>query len=252
MAALLTNTFESSAADGSTITVANSANPDPFYADAITTAATVQYSTAQAQKGTKSMRLVYSNVAGQAGVQLNQPVQQPSAAVRFYLRWASLPSTSGMCVFALTSPALTSRRAFMTVNNNGYPAIYDNVGGWIGKGGTGSFTGSGAFTLNTWYRVEFGITTGQGDGSSDLRIYLGDETTEIANMSWIATAQQYGTTSGGICNFMIGRFNADNPVANGTPTLYYDDVAWNLGSPNLLGPSTVAPASSGDVHVHIG
>jgi hypothetical protein len=249
--ALMTNTFESGT-DGVDISPANSASPDAITL-ATTTAATVQFSTAQFQKGTKSLRYVYNGAVGQAGVQFNQATLQTSTAVRLYLKLMGMPSTSSMCVFCLTSASLTSRRLWFGVNNNAYPVVYDNVGGWRGYGGASSFTGGGQFSTDTWYRIEIGASTGtgSGDGSSDLRIYTGDSTSQITNMSWTATAQSYGSAAGGFQNLLLGRFNADTPAVNGTPTWYYDDVAWNLGSATLLGPSTV-PVTSGDVFLRIG
>lgn len=243
---LLTNTFESGA-DGATISVANSASPDPIYAEAVTTAASVQFSTAQAQKGTKSLRFVYNNTAGTAGIQFNQASATAANAVRFYFRFASFPTLSGLCLFTLHASSLTDRRFYATVDNVGTFATWD-------FGGAANFTSAaGAVALDTWYRLELGITPVTGSaGSSDLRVYAGDSLTSIPALTSALTSQNYGGSA--LANLQIGRFNATSPAANGTPTLFYDDFAWNSGSATLLGPS-VAPASTlitYGTHVHIG
>jgi hypothetical protein len=244
--ALLSNTFESGA-DGDTVLIANSASPDPVVADAITTGASVQFSTAQKQKGSKSMRFVYNNTAGQAGIRFTQASAAAANAIRFYFRFASLPSTTGMSLFTLHVAALTDRRCYVTVDNVGSLRMYDFLG-------TANFiSANGAIAVNTWYRLELGITAVTGSaGTSDLRVYLGDDLTSIPALDSSLTAQNYGGSA--LANIQIGRFEATTPAANGTATLYYDDFAWNSGSATLLGPSSVPSTTTVTygTHVHIG
>jgi hypothetical protein len=243
--ALLTNTFESGA-DGVAITVANSASPDPLFAEPVTTAASIQFSTAEKQKGAKSLRFVYSNIAGQAGIRFNQTSASLVNSLRFYFRFASFPSTTGLGLFALHSTDVVSeRRCYATVDNNGRFVLADFLG-------APNFTSAnGAIAVNTWYRLELGITAASGSlGFSELRVYLGDDTTPALTSS--VSAQNYGGSA--LANLQIGRFNLSNPAANGTPTVYYDDFAWNSGSAALLGPSAVPSNTvvTYGTHVHIG
>lgn len=232
---MITNTFESGS-DGTTISIANSASPDPISAAPTTTAATVTFTAAEKQKGSLSLKMQYANVAGQAGVQFTQTAAT-STAVRFYMKLGSYPTTSAQGLFTLTSSTVTSFRASLAVDNAGRLALFDFAGGYASVGGDNTFAGAGSMAVDTWYRVEVGLTVGSGTGAAEIKCYKADSLTPEANLSWNTTNKNYGGSA--INYLLLGRWLNSNPAANGTLAVYYDDVAWETGSATLLGPSTV-------------
>lgn len=230
--ALLRNSAEAGVANGTAVSVANSAAPDAWSAEPTTTAATVTYSTT-ASKGTLSIAHTFAGTTGAAYCLWSQTGAR-TGAIRFYFRKTGNPSASGVGLVTLGSSG-TAKYANLVMNTSGAIALYDYAGGYYGAG-TSTFT-SGTMSNDTWYRIEISLDNSGGSaaGAAVVKVYTGDGTSEIAGLSFTTSGLNYGTNN--IAKVYWGRNFGSTDTH--TQTFFYDDIGWADGTTTLLGPTNI-------------
>lgn len=240
MSTILRNTAEAGVSSGTALTTANSAVPNAFTGVTLGTGGAVTFSSTAAFKG--GLGFLCSPAAGQtcywswdntAGGSTSGGI-----ALRFYFRFATMPATTDQTLFDLrTAGGGTSIAGLRMNHSTGVLIAWDNAGNAAITGGTTT----GALAVNTWYRIEVAVSNATGAGTYTLRVYAGDSTTSISNMDLNLTGLALSSSSG------IGTVRLGRPGAIGDAFVsQWDDIAFQVGSTGLLGPSAsnVPPTAS--------
>lgn len=224
------NRFENGAANGASVSIANSDD----------TGASAFSVVSPATSGT----IVYDSTAfhgSQSGLFTNATTNSPvivaladtaatSFACRVYVRITGLPDTTG--VFGIrtqTSAAGQGVKCFINTSGN---LIFVTQAGQVGP------TSTAALALNTWYRWEF-QASGLNSAATALSaaIYLGDNATPVTGGSITVSGL---TTTTDCAEIRYGRQSATSMAA-----FYLDDIEQNIGTATAIGPS-VDPFTSVD------
>lgn len=228
--ALKANTFENGVASGGNVTVANSDDTGGSALSLVNaaTSGSITYSSAQAMHG--SLSCLMSNATTNSPVIVEfSDTTATSFAARMYVYLTGYPSGGGSFGFRVqTSAAGQGVKAF--IDTSGLISIVTDVTTYTNR------INNTAMALNTWYRWEFtasGLTT----SATNLftAIYVGDSLTVADSIT------QSGVTTGATINAATMRFGRQSAVS--MADYYVDDVAVNIGSSSLLGPSA-APATA--------
>lgn len=226
---LLTNNCEAGVASGTAVTTANSANGtgnSAFTAVSPVTAGAIAY-TSSAYRGSLAIAAVQATTANACTFEWSDPTPAASGAVRCYLRLNSYPSATTQAPINVRSAANASLgRLNMTAT--GQLSIT------LGTANAVSGVTASALALNTWYRVEV-VWTGFNTAASAMTLYVyeGDSTTLFCPA--VTLTGQTTTALAGVVRF--GRNSAA-----GTNDFTFDNLALNVGSSALIGPSNSGDA----------
>jgi hypothetical protein len=240
----LTNSFETGAANGTTVTQAASANGSAgniFDAVSIAGTNTMVYSTAHPAHGTLGTLITIGASAAQACyVEWSTSLLTGTSSASIYTRSAlyktANPATTLPVIRGLQS---TTQRWRVSITATGNVIFANGANTTIG-------TSALALSNSTTYRIEASVAASATAGScvAEIRIYAGDSTTPLETMG--PGGAYTGWTAGGpIDRVRLGVGAAASPV---TASAYYADdfgastVAW-------LGPAV--PAAVVD-HVWLG
>lgn len=209
------NSFDGGSA-GSAVTAANSggASGTAFDVAAGTSTAWGTYDTAQSMRGGMSAVWNYTGAANIATFSYTG-LNVATLYGRLYLRLGSIPNfTHRLLLWTDTAAAASAR---MRVETSGKIQFADSSNGQIAA--TLSTT---ALTLNTWYRIEWTVTTGLTTGSCQWWLYTGHSVIPIETLS--ATNQA----------FTANNFDKIDFGSQSGPTTYQfwlDEVQVNIDGP---------------------
>jgi hypothetical protein len=220
---LIANTAEGGS-DGTAVTTGNSGGASgTAWAGVTIGTGTINFETSQFFKGSLSYEFAPGSASSCYVHWL--PTAANTAVFRGYVRLSGLPSSGQYLINVRTTGGGTSLMGLGVNAGTGTIFIQDTTSTTI-------FTSTGGLSTNTWYRIEFSLSNGNtATGAMELKVFTGDDTTEIANLSTSLSARNFGTATQG--QVRIGR-----PTALGTiAALYWDDLGWSDGTLTLLGPS---------------
>lgn len=185
----------------------------------------IEYSTAQAAHGSCSMHVQNTAGGGKAHLRFKTfPSNVKQGRFRFYVRIVSGPSSGAA---AIGQVADTSGAAIVNILLNSA----SQLGFQNRAGATQAYAGT---KLNTWYRVEIGVTVGTSNttGNIAIAVYEGDSTTAAWTYTYANT--DAGTTA--IATLWLGKTGT-----SGAAELYIDDIAQEDGVAGPeFGPAVVA------------
>jgi hypothetical protein len=234
--AIFRNTAESTASTGTTVDTTNSATPNAWTSLTIGTGCTVTYDNAVTMKGAKNIK--FASATGQTNYAEWLGITGGStagAAVRFYFYMPAFAATTDQNILGIRTTGSGTALAGLRINHTtGALIAYSDAAS------TALGTTTGTLSANTLYRIEVAMTNpSTTTGTYTLRVYAGDSTTAISNMSLDLTAVNLGSSAAG--TFRFGRVG----VLNDTWTIYMDDIAAQTGSATLIGPSVTNVAPTG-------
>lgn len=199
-------------------------------ATALSTAGgSIAVSTAQAAHGTRSMLFTATTTSGGCYASYDLGSPRMTLGFRLYFRWSAWPSVNtSMAWFGNGS----SQRSSVEITPAGLLRFRDddNLAAWDGSGSTST----GAFSLNTWHRLDGYMTAGAGTGSFRLAGYNGDSTTPITGLDSGLRASQNTGADG----FSTWRVGPKTSTGTGTGTMYIDldSSGWDPAATGLPGP----------------
>jgi hypothetical protein len=184
--------------------------------------ATAKFENALSANGTTCYKFATGATATQSLVEWEDVTPATRSYGRFYIRFTGYANApTFVIVYKMPGPAFSFR---LSVSAAGLLQLRDS-------GGTVVATGSATIAVDTWYRVEWDITTGSGQPGAAW-LFLGNSTTPLDSLS--VSSENFGTA--GPTNFAFGYYQ---PSAANLPLLYLDDLA--IGSTALFGPSALTP-----------
>lgn len=219
--ALIVNTAEGGS-NTTGVTAANSggASGTAFAVDPTLNGGAITFSNEQPSHGSLGYKVVRSGTT-QCYIDWTNTTAS-TLAFRGYFYFDNLPAGGTSFVSFRTSGGGT-HRASLVVNNLGVVFITNTSE-------TVVFTSGGTLSVDTLYRIEAVVQTPTtATGSMDLRIYAGDSTSPIANVSTVVTGANFGTDVGRI------RIGA-NSAGNNWSQWYFDSIAWQDATTTFLGP----------------
>lgn len=223
---IYSNTAESGLATGTDVTPTNSATPDAFTTVSPGAGGSIKFSSVQSMHGGLAYEFTpasavacYAEWQGVAGA-------STATAKRFYLYLTGYPST-GEAITTIRSSGGGTGVLEMTVGIDGSLGVISDATATV----VGATTGK--LALNTWYRIEVGLTDPSATtGTLTLKTYLGDSVTEDSTLGLTLSGQNFGTSP-------LGTYRFGRTSASGTmPKFYMDDISAATGSSTLLGPSS--------------
>jgi hypothetical protein len=220
------NSFEGGTA-GTTVSTGNSGGASGTAFDVVTigSGATLTYTTTEVMHATKALAL--GSVATNTTFVTYNGFATTQMAVRFYIRFDTLPGTNGpirLCDIRTSSTSVT--RVVMDTSNR---LIFQTS-----NGTTTLKTFTTALSANTWYRIEAVSSNGTSGATCNMSYYVGDSGS--ATDSFTTSSANTGVTTN-ITTVQFGQ----NAGGGGAFTLYIDDIAAQDGTLTFIGAASSPP-----------
>lgn len=240
---LVSNSLESGAASGTAATTTLSATGGTAFTTVTPGTGSVTYDSAAAAHGSLGLTFAaaassacYVDFAGVSGAS-----NTTGWALRFYVYVPTLPTANAQALINLRTAGGGTSILNLQLGTTGtgshlFITCDTNAGATLA-------TTTGALSAATLYRVELaGTNPTATTGTLTLRVYAGDSTTAISNLSIDASALNYNTVSA-IGSIRYGR--TGNTASAFTVRL--DDLAFQTGSTTLIGPFSQPVTVAGPV-----
>jgi len=201
--------------NGTAVTAANSGTSgDAFTLVSNTSGGTVTYSTAQAAIGNKS----YNFVAPTNGSTLVRWAQtSPTQRFRAYIRIAAIPT--GSVVIAQLRANTTGTGSDLRINSSGVLL-------------TATSQALCTLSINTWYMVSIMVTRGTTTSNGYIKAEVRNVSGSTVLGSYESSTQNTGIED--LTYVQFGKLVGANPDIN----IFFDQVAFDVGSGSLIGPYT--------------
>lgn len=222
------NTAEGQAS-GTTLTTGNSGgnSGSAFYA----VQGTVLFSNTQKKFGSNAY-LVNAAAGADSYFYWRNTTGDTSASLRAYVYFTAFPTGAQLSLLQLRTSVGAIANIGITTSGN----LYVTESGFATLA-----TSASAISLNTWYRLELSAIVGTTttNGTVQAGVYVGDSTSPTV-LSYSNAARNTGTVN--IIEMRFGKLTQATAAIGNT---YFDNIAADLGSSSLLGPSVAPTVTTG-------